>query len=346
MRIYPLLALGTLLTIVSCKEKKNEQAAKPNAPKGPAMVQGYIVKTGAVSEPLELPGTLLPMEATEIHPEVNGRIVGLYINEGANISKGALMVKLFDGDLQAQLKKLKVQLQIAEKTEERSRELLKLNGISQQDYDLSFLQVSNIKADIELIETNIAKTEIRAPYSGKIGFRNVSLGAYITPATIVTTIRQINQLKLQFSIPEKYSSKIQTGQLIPFTVAGSTQKFLAKVYATESIVSETTRGLNIRCLIQQNNAALVAGGFAKVDVDFAKNDNAILVPSQAILPQARGKKVVLYRDGIAVFADVQTGVRDSANVEIISGVRVGDTIVTTGLIGIRPDAKIKLSKVQ
>ena len=347
MRIYQLLAIGTLLTLVSCKEKNNEQtAAKPNAPKGPTMVQGYIVKTGAVSEPLELAGTLFPMEATEIHPEVNGRIVGLYINEGANISKGALMVKLFDGDLQAQLKKLKVQLQIAEKTEERSRELLKLNGISQQDYDLSFLQVSNIKADIELIETNIAKTEIRAPYSGKIGFRNVSMGAYITPATIVTTIRQINQLKLQFSIPEKYSSKIQTGQLIPFTVAGSNQKFLAKVYASESIVSETTRGLNIRCLIQQNNAALVAGGFAKVDVDFAKNDNAILVPSQAILPQARGKKVVLYRDGIAVFADVQTGVRDSANVEIISGVRVGDTIVTTGLIGIRPDAKIKLSKVQ
>jgi len=256
------------------------------------------------------------------------------------------MIKLFDGDLQAQLKKLKVQLQIAEKTEERSRELLKLNGISQQDYDLSFLQVSNIKADMELIETNIAKTEIRAPYSGKIGFRNVSMGAYITPTTIVTTIRQINQLKLQFSIPEKYSSKIEMGQLIPFTVAGSSQKFLAKVYATESIVSETTRGLNIRCFVQQSSNALVAGGFAKVDMDFAKNNNAILVPSQAILPQARGKKVVLYKNGIAVFADVVTGVRDSANVEIISGLTPGDTIITTGLLGIRPEAKIKLSKVQ
>jgi membrane fusion protein (multidrug efflux system) len=253
---------------------------------------------------------------------------------------------LFDGDLQAQIKKLKVQLQIAEKTEERSRELLKINGISQQDYDLSFLQVSNIKADIELIETNIAKTEIRAPYSGKIGFRNVSMGAYITPATIITTIRQVNQLKLQFSIPEKHASKIVMNQLISFSVAGSNQKFLAKVYATESIVSETTRGLNIRCMVLQSSNTLVAGGFAKVDVDFAKNDNAVLVPSQAILPQARGKKVVLYRDGVAVFADVQTGVRDSANVEIISGISPGDTIVITGLLGIRPDAKIKLSKVQ
>jgi membrane fusion protein, multidrug efflux system len=347
MRIYQLLAIIALLSITSCKEKKKQQAtSQPAGPKGPVMVVGHIVKTGAVSEPLELPGTLLPMEVTEIHPEVNGRITGLYINEGAMINKGALMVKLFDGDLQAQLKKLKVQLQIAEKTEERSRELLKINGISQQDYDLSFLQVSNIKADIELIQTNIAKTEIRAPYSGKIGFRNVSMGAYITPATVVTTIRQISQLKLQFSIPEKYASKITMGQLIPFSIAGSNQKFLAKVYATESVVSETTRGLNIRCLVQQSSNALVAGGFAKVDMDFAKNNNAILVPSQAILPQARGKKVVLYKDGIAVFADVQTGVRDSANVEIISGLNPGDTIVTTGLLSMRPDAKIKLSKVQ
>lgn len=346
MRILQLAAVLLLLT--GCKDKKNQQAATPQGGKkqGPMMVNGYIVKTGAVSQPLELPGALLPLEETEIHTEVNGRITGLYINEGALVNKGSLMVKLFDGDLQAQLKKLKVQLQIAEKTEERNKELLKINGISQQDYDLSFLQVSNIKADIELIATNIAKTEIRAPFSGKVGFRNVSMGAYITPATVITTVRQINQLKLQFSIPEKYASKITMGQLIPFSVAGSNQKFLAKVYATESTVSETTRGLNIRCLVQQNNQALVAGGFAKVDIDFARNDNAILIPSQAVLPQARGKKAVVYKDGVAVFADIQTGVRDSANVEIISGLKAGDTIIISGLLGIRPEAKVKLSKVQ
>ncbi len=347
MRLYKVLAFSILLFVASCKEKTNPSSASQASKKqGPATVQGYIVKTGAVSEPLELPGSLLPMEETELHSEVSGRVVGLYIKEGTSISSGALMVKLFDGDLQAQLKKLQVQLQIAEKTEERSNELLKLNGISQQDYDLTFLQVSNIKADIELMKTNIAKTEIRAPYNGKIGFRNISMGAYVTPATIITTIRQVAQLKLQFSVPEKYSSKITNGQLIPFSIEGNKQKFLAKVYATESTVSETTRGLNVRCLVQQNNAALVAGSFARVDLDFAKNNNAILIPSQAILPQARGKKVVLYKDGIAMFVDVQTGVRDSANVEIISGLNVGDTIITTGLLGIRPEAKIKLSKIQ
>lgn len=171
------------------------------------------------------------------------------------------------------------------------------------------------------------------------------MGAYVTPATIITTIRQVNQLKLQFSIPEKYSSKVKVGETMSFTVQGSTKKFLAKVYATESMVNETNLGLNVRCIVQQQDPSLVAGGFAKVDVDFAKNNEAILVPSQAILPQARGKKVVLYQNGVAVFVDVKTGIRDSVNVEITSGLKIGDTVITTGLLGIRPEAKIKLTKV-
>jgi membrane fusion protein (multidrug efflux system) len=304
-----------------------------------------VVKTGAVSEPIQLAGSLLPMEETAIQPEVSGRVVQLNVKEGAYVTAGTLLAKLFDADLQAQLKKLEVQLQIAEKTEERNRELLKISGISQQDYDLSFLQVNNIKADIELLKVNIAKTEIRAPFNGTIGFKNISLGAYVTPATVITTIRQVGQLKLQFSVPEKYASKIRVGEEVPFTVEGSRRSYRARVYATEATVSELNRGMNVRCLVQEKDPYLIAGAFAKVNIDFARNNNAILVPSQAILPQARGKKVVLYRNGIAVFADVQTGIRDSVNVEIISGIKAGDTIVTTGLLGIKPEAKLKLSKV-
>jgi membrane fusion protein, multidrug efflux system len=346
MRTTILIATAIAFTAISCKDEKKQAAPPAGRQQGPMTVVGYIVKTGAVSEPLQLPGTLLPMEETEIHTEVNGRVVSHAINEGAYVTQGALLVKLFDGDLQAQLKKLQVQLQIAEKTEERNKELLKISGISQQDYDLSFLQVSNIKADIDLLKTNIAKTEIRAPFSGRIGFRNISTGAYVTPATVITNIRQLNQMKLQFSVPEKYTSKISNGQTISFSVEGNSKKYLAKVYATEATVSATSRGMNVRCIVQQSDASLVSGAFAKVDMDFAKNSNAILVPSQAILPQARGKKLILYRDGVAKFVDVQTGIRDSANIEITSGVVPGDTIITTGLLGLKPDAKVKLSKVQ
>jgi membrane fusion protein, multidrug efflux system len=347
MRNY-LSVLLCLSLLASCKEEKKEQVSAGGSAgrKGPVTAVGYIVKTGSVSEPIQLAGSLLPLEETEIHPEVSGRVTYLNVKEGAMVTAGTLLVKLFDGDLQAQLKKLQVQLQIAEKTEERNSELLKLNGISQQDYDLSFLQVNNIKADMDLIKTNIAKTEIRAPFSGKIGFKNISIGAYVTPATIVTNIRQLNQLKLQFSVPEQYAAKIKAGDVVSFSVQGSGKKYLAKIYATESFVNETNKGMNVRCLIQQTDAALVAGSFAKVDVDFAKNDQAVLVPTQSILPQARGKKLIVYRNGIATFTDVVTGIRDSVNVEIVSGVKPGDTIIITGLLGIRPEAPVKLSKVQ
>lgn len=328
--------------MLACGGKKSAPLA---AKSGAMSVVGQVVRTGLISEPLQLPGALLPMEETELHAEVSGRVVGLSIEEGGTAKKGALLVKLFDGDLQAQLLKLQVQLQIAEKTEERNKELLQLNGLSQQDYDLSYLQVSNTKADIELLKTNIAKTEIRAPFDGKIGFRNISMGAYVTPVTVITTIRQVSQLKLQFSIPEKYINTMRLGQLITFKTTG-TQKFTARVYAAESTVNLDSRGMNVRCLVQSSGSSLVPGSFAKVDMDFAKNSKAILVPSQAVLPQARTKKLILYKSGFAKFVDVKTGIRDSANVEITEGVRAGDTIVITGLLALRPEAKITLSKVQ
>jgi len=157
-----------------------------------------------LAENLEVPGTLQPFEETEIRPEISGRLISLKIVEGGSVQKGALLAKLFDEDLQAQLNKLKVQLEIAQKTLERQRELLKIQGISQQEVDLSELQANNIKADMELVRVNISKTEIRAPYSGLLGLRNVSLGAYVTPTTLLTTLRQVNQLKLDFMVPEKY----------------------------------------------------------------------------------------------------------------------------------------------
>jgi len=146
------------------------------------------------------------MEQTEIHPEVSGRFIRLSVKEGSFVQKGTVLAKLFDEDLIAQLQKLKVQLQVAEKTEQRQSDLLKIGGISQQDYDLSLLSVSGLKADIEILQTEIDKTVVRAPFSGTLGFKNISVGAYVTPQTVVTTIRQTDVLKLEFSVPENIAN--------------------------------------------------------------------------------------------------------------------------------------------
>ena len=299
-----------------------------------------------MSEDIEVPGSLLPFEETEIRPEVSGKIVSLNIREGNFVNRGTLLAKLYDGDLQAELKKLRVQAEIAEKTVERYGELLKIQGISQQEYDLAQLQVNNLKADMDIVRVNIGKTEIRAPYAGRLGLRNISVGAYVSPATIITTLRKVDQLKLQFSVPEKYSSTMNPGSEVKFSLEGAKEKYTARVIATEESIEANTRTLRVRAVVLGKTDQLVPGGFAKVNLQMGRNAESLVIPTQAVIPQARNKRVIIYNGGTAKFQVVTTGIRDSSYVQITEGLNEGDTIVTTGLLAIRPDSKVKLVKVQ
>lgn len=314
-----------------------------NAP--PMRVDVYVAKPQLFQEKIEVPGTIVANEVAEIHPEVSGRIVQLNIAEGKYVGKGTVLAKLYDGDLRAQLNKLQIQLALAEKTEERQAQLLKIQGISQQDYDISLLQVNSLKADIGILQTSISKTVVRAPFSGKLGLKNISPGAYVSPATVIAVINQTDVLKLDFTIPEKYIDKVKIGQLVTFTFEGSKKELGAKVNATESNVTENTRSLTVRASVIGQDNGLLPGSFAKVQVSFDPDPEALLIPTQAVLPQARGKKVILYKSGTAIFADVTTGIRDSSMVQITDGLKAGDTVVVTGLLSVRPEAKIQIGKI-
>jgi membrane fusion protein, multidrug efflux system len=344
---YSFIPIVLLISIfAACGNKKNKITPQQQAPRPQAIrVNGFIVKPRMVSENIEVPGTLQASESTQIFPEISGRVTQLNISEGRYVSKGTLLVKLFDGDLQAQLRKLEVQLKIAEQTESRQAQMLKIQGISQQDYDLSLLNANNIKADIEIIKANITKTVIRAPYNGRLGLKNISPGAFITPQTNITTITQTDQLKLDFTVPEKYSDRIKVGQYVSFNVQGRSKLYSARVMATEFGIAETTRSLLVRSVVQNRNSELLPGTFASVRLKFDPDPNALMIPSEAIIPQARGKKVVTYNGGTARFVDVITGVRDSAFVQVTEGIVAGDTVITTGLLSIRPGAKMQLSNI-
>ena len=335
-----------LVFIFACKEEKKSQITTEASKMGPLSVEALVVQPSSVSDVIEVAGNILPFELTEIRPEISGRIVSLNFKEGSFVEKNTLLAKLFDQDLQAQLNKLKVQLQIAEKTEERERELLKISGISQQDYDLSLLQVNNIKADIDLIKVNIGKTEIRAPYSGRIGLRNISLGAYVTPTTLITSISQVDMKKISFSVPEKYSSEIKSGMKVEFNIEGNESTYSASVLASETIIESQNRNLRILATVSDQKNNLVPGSFAKVKLTLGKNESAVNIPSQAVIPSARSKQVVIYKNGSPQFVDITTGIRTADNVQVKSGLSVGDTVITTGLLFIRKDSKLKLSKVQ
>jgi membrane fusion protein (multidrug efflux system) len=331
----------------SCKKEEKGPAAAGGGPRqqGPLSVDAFRVAKSEISEDVEVPGSLLPFEETAIAAEVGGRIVELNIEEGMIVEKGKLLVKIFDKDLQAQLRKLAVQLQINEKTEERNRELVKINAISQQDYDLSNLNVENLRADIEATKIAISKTEIRAPYTGTLGLRNVSLGSYISPTNIIATIRQVNLLKLDFSVPEKYAKDIRKGYKVRFRVDGGKQDHVATVIATENSVDQNTRTLRVKAQVNEKHPELIPGTFAKVNLQLGRDMEALLVPSQAVIPGLRNKQVIVFSGDSARFTVVVTGIRDSTYVQILSGLKAGDTVITTGLMAIRPNAKLKITKV-
>lgn len=341
------LLVFSLIVLISCKEeKKAGPGVLPSrSVNSPLQAEGFVVRNRLLSENIEMPGTLLPYETTEIRPEIPGRIVDLNIPEGRVVQKGTLLVKLFDGDLQAQLQKLEVQLSIAEKTVERQKALLEISGISQQEYDLSQLQSSNLRADIQLVKVNIGKTRIIAPYTGKIGLKNISLGAYVTPENILTTISQVDNLKLEFTVPEKYSEVMRKGRQVMFSVDGLDRKFNAVIMATETSIEANTRSLKVRALVKGRHEKLVAGGFAKVSLQLGRNEEQLVIPTQAVIPQARDKRVVVYRGGTPEFTVVQTGIRDSTYVQVLEGLKAGDTVITTALLAIRPESKVTLTKV-
>jgi len=348
MRHLIALSCATLLLFSCGKSDKNTGAPTNAVPGKPSLsvsaVEGFVAKPSVLTERVTASGNLVPAEETELHPEASGRVVRLNLPEGRPVRKGELLLKIFDEDLKTQVRKLETQLKQAEITEQRLSELLKVKGVSQQEYDLAVLQAQTFRADLELLRINISKTELRAPYDGILGLRRISPGAYVTPATAITTLRSASALKLDFAVPEKYSQQLRIGQALEFTVEGSASTHKATVQATEQRISEGSRDLQVRAVVGDSRG-LLPGAFAEVSLAIGSNSKALLIPNQAIIPQARDKKVILCKDGKAKFVVVKTGVRQAGMIEIIEGIAPGDTVCTTGMLFLRPDSGVTFSKI-
>ncbi len=342
-----LLLFSFTVLFVACKSSdkdEKKQAAGP-ASKPPAKVDVFIVAPSLLSQDIEVPGSLAASEEVELHPDVSGRVTAVYFKEGSNIGQGSLLLKLYDGDLQAQLQKLNIQLKTAQQTTARYEALLKIGGVSQQEYDIQVLSVNTIKADMNIVRTSISKTSLRAPFSGKIGITTITKGAFISPQTLIATLRKVSQLKLDFTVPEQYGNKMKNGTAVNFTVEGSGDIYQAVISATENIIAEENRSLRVIANVKQPGSKLIAGAFAKVKVPLGDNNNALMIPTQSVIPDARNKKVIVLKDGMASMQVVTLGFRDSAKVEITSGLKAGDTILVTGLLTAKPGGKIQVNKI-
>lgn len=331
------------------KDDKNSPATKPGEPTAKPMppaatVSVFVLQPETLDNKLFASGSLLANETVELKPEISGKVIGLYINEGAPVSKGKLLVKLNDADLQAQLKKINAEIVLAEEKLQRSKQLVDIQGLSREEFDQATNQVRSLKADAEVLKVQISRTNITAPFDGILGLRNISVGSYITPQQIVTSIQQLNPVKIDFSIPERYAGLIKTGNTINFSTEGSDKKYRGTVYAFEPGIDASTRALRIRAKAENPGNKLLPGSFAKIELVLNKKQDALMVPSQAIIPILKGQQVFVCRNNKAVAVPVETGLRTETKVEILSGLHAGDSIIITGIMGLRPGTDLRITK--
>jgi membrane fusion protein, multidrug efflux system len=345
-----ILVIGVILIILLIwkfsgkSEKKAQNPMQGGKPQ--SKVEAYVVQPKLLVDEISVSGSLAANDEVELKNEVAGRIVKLYLPEGKAVKEGTLLVKLYDDDLQANLKKLEAQLAIHEQILNRQSELLKVSGISQNEYDQTSLQVNSIKADIDIQKALIRKTEILAPFDGVIGLRNVSIGAEVTPSTSLATIRSSDKLKLDFSVPEKYTSSIKSGMKIKFTLYNKNAEYDATVFATEQGIDADTRNLRVRAMVDSRSDELISGAFTNVNLRLSEKNDALMIPTQAIIPSEETKRVIVAKNGTAHFTEVKTGVRKPSEVEITEGLRPGDTVVTSGVLFLKEGAKLSYSSVK
>ncbi|MBK8351551.1 MAG: efflux RND transporter periplasmic adaptor subunit [Saprospirales bacterium] len=347
--IFAVLLLMIIAALAYVKHTKNKEVAAKATPQGKGgpqtlMAAGFVAEFSKLSNDLSANGNILAQDEVQLQPEVSGRVTYLNIKEGTVVSKGTLLMKINDADLRAQVAKSNAQLKIALANLKRVDQLLKINGVSQAEYDAAENAVNNINADIELLKVQIAKTELRAPFSGKLGLRNISLGAYVSPNTLVVSLQNMSQLKIDVSVPEKYASTIQVGDNMQCNVAGINNPFGAKVIAIEPQIDEMTRNLKVRAMIQNPNSKLVPGAYVKVKLKLKETPNAIMIPSNTVIPDDKTTRIVITDSSKVKFIDVEIGMRTASEVQVLSGLKAGDTVLTTGLLQAKPGMPVKIIK--
>ena len=290
----------------------------------------------------------LPDEEVDLAFESSGKVVAIYFTEGSHVKAGDLLAKINDKPLQAQLKKLEAQVPLAKDRVYRQRTLLEKDAVSQEAYEQVATEYEKLMADIELVKANIAQTELRAPFDGIIGLRSVSEGAYVTSSSsVIAKLTKISPLKIEFSIPESYAAEVQDGTPILFRMEkdGMMQNYKATVYAVESKVDMATRTLKVRATYPNPGENILPGRYTSVEISKREIKDALAIPSEAVIPEMGKDIVYLYKNGVAEPQEITIGIRTESRVQVLQGLNVGDTLITSGVMQLRTGMKVSIDNL-
>lgn len=341
-----LLLFASIISLLSsCNSKKEKNSRTPNS-KPKVEVEAMILKNQKLKNETSFAGSIKSYDYVDLKSEIAGRVTYINLPEGSPVRKGVLLVKLYDDDLMANLKKLETQLSIQKNIFERQSKLMNVNGISKNEYDQSQLQINSIQSDIDIQKALIRMTEIRAPFDGVIGLRNISVGDHLSTDKVISTIRSTSNLKLDFNVSENYADMIKTGMNITFNLNNNKKSFKAKIVASEKGIDQDTRNLKVRALVTDRDPSLIDGSFATVNINFGSNGSAILIPSQSIIPNAAKKTVMICKNKVCKKIDIKTGIRNESEVEVIDGLSLEDTLIVSGLMFIKENDTLHFSTIK
>jgi len=311
----------------------------PKAGGGPLRAEVYIVKSEPFAQTVSTVGTLRANESVTLVSELSRRLVKIQVQEGSDVAAGELLFKLDDSDLVAELGEIDVRLKLAVANKKRVDNLVTRSAISQQEIDISISELNLLEAQRKTKAVQVSKTELRAPFAGRVGVRQVSEGAFVSPTTPLITLQDVSRIKVDFPLPERYAGEVKSGQKFTFTVAGNGQVFDGTVAVIEPAIDAATRSLLVRGLCLEPKG-LLPGGFAEVSLTLDMQGAGFMVPSQALVPSPRGQGVYVIADGKARLQTVQIGIRTDDRVQVLRGLNEGEVVAVTNLLRIRPGVEV------
>jgi len=341
------LALFSSLFLASCGQGTSKQTNREGSGRNNALsVEAVVIRPQVLDNKIFTTGTLLANEEVELRPEISGRVTGVFFQEGSRIAKGTLMLKIDDRELQAQQKRKELEEKLASDEERRERSLFDIKAISQEEYDKTLNTLRLIQADKEVIESQIGKTEIRAPFNGVVGLRYVSEGGFVSPDMLAATVQELDPMKVEFSVPEKYAKEIRSGIEVLVRAGDSDEDHKGVIYASETKIDPNTRTIKARGKIPNAQGALIPGSFAKVEITLAELPDAIVIPSGAVIPELNGEKVFICVNGKAKPVSIKTGIRTEKSIQIVEGLAVNDTLIVTGLLQLANGKDVQIKTLQ
>ncbi|GAB3230983.1 efflux RND transporter periplasmic adaptor subunit [Algoriphagus aestuariicola] len=291
---------------------------------------------------LQVTGTILPNESVTLRSEISGLVTRIAFKEGQYVTKGTPLVYLNDDELQAQFQRLQYTQKLFETQENRQKQLLAREAISQEEYDIALNQFNTALSDIKLVEAQLTKTVIRAPFNGMLGLRLISEGSVIGPNDVITSVVNIDPIKIEFSIPERYANQVTVGSPVFFSNESSGEEVQGQVYAFEPQIDLATRTLKLRAQSANKGGKFLPGMFVKIRFILEVTEDALMVPAESVIPELSGYKVfVVGEGGKAEQRLIEIGTRTESHVQVLSGLDEGELVLTTGVMQVRQGMPIQ-----